>query len=49
MTPLLLLTFGVTLATAFGTDLWFAMITNMAPGKMHHTKGLIDYQVLRHL
>ena len=49
MTPLLLLIFGVAPVTAIGTDLWFAAITKMAAGKMHHTKGLIDWQVLRYL
>jgi uncharacterized membrane protein YfcA len=49
MTPLLLLIFGVAPVTAIGTDLWFAAITKMAAGKMHHNKGLIDWQVLRYL
>jgi len=49
MTPLLLLIFGVAPVTAIGTDLWFAAITKMAAGKMHHTKGLIDWQVLSYL
>ena len=49
MTPLLLLIFGVAPVTAIGTDLWFAAITKMAAGKIHHTKGLIDWQVLRYL
>jgi uncharacterized membrane protein YfcA len=49
MTPLLLLIFGVAPVTAIGTDLWFAAITKMAAGKMHHTKGLIDWYVLRYL
>jgi uncharacterized membrane protein YfcA len=49
MTPLLLLIFGVAPETAIGTDLWFAVITKIAAGKMHHIKGLIDWQVLRYL
>ncbi|MBU3621100.1 sulfite exporter TauE/SafE family protein [Polynucleobacter sp. CS-Odin-A6] len=49
MTPLLLLFFGVAPVTAIGTDLWFAAITKMAAGKTHHTKGLIDWQVLHYL
>jgi uncharacterized membrane protein YfcA len=48
MTPLLLLIFGIAPVTAIGTDLWFAGITKMAAGKIHHTKGLIDWQVLRY-
>ena len=46
MTPLLLFIFGVAPVTAIGTDLWFAAITKMAAGKMHHAKGLIDWQIL---
>jgi len=49
MTPILLLIFGVAPVTAIGTDLWFAAITKMAAGKIHHSKGLIDWQVLRYL
>ena len=49
MTPLLFLIFGVAPVTAIGTDLWFAAITKMAAGKIHHTKGIIDWQVLRYL
>ena len=49
MTPLLLLIFGVAPVTAVGTDLWFAAITKMVAGKIHHSKGLIDWQVLRYL
>jgi uncharacterized membrane protein YfcA len=44
MTPLLLLIFGVAPIKAIGTDLWFAAITKMVAGKMHHTKGLIDWK-----
>lgn len=49
MTPLLLLMFGVAPVTAIGTDLFFAAITKMAAGKIHHSKGLIDWQVLRYM
>lgn len=49
MTPLLLLIFGVAPVTAIGTDLWFAAFTKIAAGKIHHSKGLIDWQVLRYL
>ena len=49
MTPLLLLVFGVAPVTAIGTDLWFAAITKIVAGKIHHSKGLIDWQVLRYL
>lgn len=49
MTPLLLLVFGVAPVTAIGTDLWFAAITKIIAGKMHHTKGLIDWRVCCYL
>jgi uncharacterized membrane protein YfcA len=49
MTPLLIVIFGVAPMTTICTDLWFAVITKMAAGKMHHTKGLIDWQVLHYL
>ena len=49
MTPLLLLFFGVAPATAIGTDLWFAAITKIVAGGVHHSKGLIDWQILRRL
>jgi uncharacterized membrane protein YfcA len=49
MTPLLLLFFSVAPATAIGTDLWFAAITKMVAGGVHHSKGLIDWQILRRL
>ena len=47
MTPLLLLIFGVAPVTAIGTDLWFAAITKLAASKVHHSKGLIDWGVLK--
>lgn len=47
MTPLLLLVFGVAPVTAIGTDLWFAAITKLAAGKVHHARGLIDWGVLK--
>ena len=49
MTPLLLLVFGVAPVTAIGTDLWFAAITKLAASKVHHSKGLIDWGVLKRL
>jgi uncharacterized protein len=49
MTPLLLLFFGVAPVTAIGTDLWFAAITKVVAGGVHHSKGLIDWQVLRRM
>lgn len=49
MTPLLLLVFGTAPVTAVGTDLWFAAITKIAATRVHGTKGLIDWQVVRRL
>lgn len=49
MTPILVLLFGVAPAAAVGTDLWFAAITKMAGGAMHHARGNLDLQVLRRL
>lgn len=49
MTPILVLVFGMAPAAAVGTDLWFAAITKMAGGAMHHSKGSIDRQVLLRL
>ena len=49
MTPILVLLFGVAPAAAVGTDLWFAAITKLAGGAMHHSKGSVDWEVLRRL
>lgn len=49
MTPILVLLFGVAPAAAVGTDLWFAAITKMVGGWVHHSKGSVDTEVLRWL
>jgi len=49
MTPILVLLFGVAPATAVGTDLWYAALTKMVGGFMHHRSGTVDWQVLRRL
>lgn len=49
MTPLLVLLFGISPATAIGTDLWFAALTKIAGGALHHSRGTVDWQVLRRL
>ena len=49
MTPLLVLAFGQAPAVAVGTDLWFAAITKIAGGSLHHGRGNVDWQVLRRL
>jgi len=49
MTPILVLLFGVAPAAAVGTDLWFAAITKLVGGFVHHQKGSVDGEVLRWL
>lgn len=49
MTPILVLLFGVAPAAAVGTDLWFAALTKMAGGALHHSRGSVDWSVLRRL
>ncbi len=49
MTPILVLVFGVAPAAAVGTDLWFAAITKMVGGTVHHQNGSVDWQVFRRL
>ncbi len=49
MTPILVLLFGVAPAAAVGTDLWFAAITKLVGGGVHHARGSVDWQVLRRL
>jgi uncharacterized protein len=49
MTPILLLVFGIAPTTAVGTDLWFAALTKLAASGLHHSKQLVDWQVVRRL
>jgi hypothetical protein len=49
MTPILLLFFGIAPATAVGTDLWFAALTKLVATRIHHGRGLIDWQVVKRL
>lgn len=49
MTPILVLLFGVAPATAVGTDLWFAAVTKLVGGCVHHSKGSVDWPVFRRL
>jgi uncharacterized membrane protein YfcA len=49
MTPILVLLFGFAPSTAVGTDLWFAAITKIVGGTLHHRHGSVDMQVLRRL
>jgi uncharacterized membrane protein YfcA len=41
--------FGIAPATAVGTDLWFAALTKIAASRIHHGRGLIDWQVVKRL
>lgn len=49
MTPILLLIFSVPPAAAVATDLWFAALTKVVGGRVHHTAGHVDWQVVRRL
>ena len=49
MSPILILLFGVAPATAVGTDLWFAAITKMVGGAVHHQQDNADWQIVRRL
>lgn len=45
MAPLLILLFGFSPRTAIGTDLWFAAVTKMVGGSIHHRLGSPDWKV----
>jgi uncharacterized membrane protein YfcA len=46
MTPLLVLFFGVSPATAVGTDLLYASLTKTIGGWVHSRKGTVDWKVV---
>ena len=46
MTPLLVLLFGIPPATAVGTDLVYASITNTGGAFVHHRKGNVDWKIV---
>lgn len=46
MTPLLVLVFGVSPATAVGTDLLYASLTKTVGGWVHSRNGTVDWKVL---
>ncbi len=46
MTPLLVLFFGVSPATAVGTDLLYASLTKSLGGWVHNRKGSVDWRVV---
>lgn len=49
MTPLLVLFFGVSPATAVGTDLLYAALTKSLGGWVHSSNGTVDWKVVRRL
>src|SRR5450759_4888550 len=46
MTPLLVLVFGVSPATAVGTDLLYASLTKTLGGWVHGRRGTVDWKVV---
>ncbi len=46
MTPLLVLVFGISPATAVGTDLLYASLTKTLGGWVHARRGTVDWKVL---
>src|SRR3989338_168437 len=46
MTPLLVLVFGVSPATAVGTDLLYASLTKSLGGWVHGKRGSVDWKVV---
>ncbi|MDP2760288.1 MAG: sulfite exporter TauE/SafE family protein [Sideroxyarcus sp.] len=46
MTPLLVLVFGVSPATAVGTDLLYASLTKSLGGWVHGTRGSVDWKIV---
>jgi uncharacterized membrane protein YfcA len=49
MAPILILVFGMSPATAVGTDLWFAALTKTVGGAVHQRHGGPDWQIIRRL
>ncbi|GAB1231666.1 sulfite exporter TauE/SafE family protein [Ferrigenium sp. UT5] len=49
MTPLLVLLFGVSPATAVGTDLLYAALTKSLGGWVHSRNGTVDWKVVKRL
>jgi uncharacterized protein len=49
MAPILLVGFGLDLATVVATDLLFATITKLAATRVHHKNQFIDWQVTKRL
>jgi uncharacterized protein len=49
MAPIMILLLGVVPITAVGTDLWFAGITKMVGGSIHHNRGNADLRTVKWL
>lgn len=49
MAPILILMFGISPATAVGTDLWFAALTKTVGGFVHEKHGGPDWQIVKRL
>ncbi len=49
MAPILLVSFGLDLATVVATDLLFATVTKLAVTRVHHKNQFIDWQVTKRL
>src|SRR5215210_3600979 len=49
MAPIMILLLGIAPVTAVGTDLWFAAITKIVGGSVHHAKGNADLTVVKRL
>jgi len=49
MTPILVLLFGVAPATAVGTDLLFAAVTETAGSAIHGKRKTVDWHIMRRL
>jgi uncharacterized membrane protein YfcA len=49
MTPILLLFLGKAPTTTVGTDLWFPTLTKLPASGLHHSKQLVDWEVVRRL
>ena len=49
MAPIMIIFLGVAPVTAVGTDLWFAAITKLVGGSIHHARGNGDLRVVRWL
>jgi uncharacterized membrane protein YfcA len=49
MAPIMILVLGIAPVTAVGTDLWFASITKMVGGTVHHARGNADLTIVKWL